>query len=252
MNILDKILNHKKTEIEKITEINLESSNFKRLSLKKALKRDKISIIAEIKFASPSEGIILKKGEHIQIAKDYENAGAAAISVLTDRRFFNGDIKFLKDIKNAVNIPVMQKDFIISKKQILQGMSHGSDAFLLIAEALNYNDLADLYNLGLNEKLETLVEIHDRKNLLTINELCPTIVGVNCRNLKKMELDFSRFERFFPKLPKDSLKVAESGFKNIEKIKIVEQLGYDAILMGTSLMKSKNPGKKLERIIKQL
>ena len=252
MNILDKILNHKKTEIEKIPEIHLKSSNFKRLSLKKALKRDKISIIAEIKFASPSEGIILKKGEHIQIAKDYENAGAAAISVLTDRRFFNGDIKFLKDIKNAVNIPVMQKDFIISKKQILQGMSHGSDAFLLIAEALNYKDLADLYNLGLNEKLETLVEIHDRKNLLTINELCPTIVGVNCRNLKKMELDFSRFERFFPKLPKDSLKVAESGFKNTEKIKIVEQLGYDAILMGTSLMKSKNPGKKLERIIKQL
>ena len=252
MNILDKILNHKKTEIEKIPEIHLESSNFKRLSLKQALKRDKISIIAEIKFASPSEGIILKKGEHIQIAKDYENAGAAAISVLTDRRFFNGDIKFLKDIKNAVNIPVMQKDFIISKKQILQGMSHGSDAFLLIAEALNYNDLADLYNLGLNEKLETLVEIHDRKNLLTINELSPTIVGVNCRNLKKMELDFSRFERFFPKLPKDSLKVAESGFKNTEKIKIVEQLGYDAILMGTSLMKSKNPGKKLERIIKQL
>jgi len=252
VNILDKILNHKKTEIEKIPEIHLKSSNFKRLSLKKALKRDKISIIAEIKFASPSEGIILKKGEHIQIAKDYENAGAAAISVLTDRRFFNGDIKFLKDIKNAVNIPVMQKDFIISKKQILQGMSHGSDAFLLIAEALNYKDLADLYNLGLNEKLETLVEIHDRKNLLTINELCPTIVGVNCRNLKKMELDFSRFERFFPKLPKDSLKVAESGFKNTEKIKIVEQLGYDAILMGTSLMKSKNPGKKLERIIKQL
>lgn len=252
MNILDKILNHKKTEIENISEIHLESSNFKRLSLKKALKKDKISIIAEIKFASPSEGIILKKGEHIQIAKDYENAGASAISVLTDRRFFNGDIKFLKDIKNAVNIPVMQKDFIISKKQILQGMSHGSDAFLLIAEALNYNDLADLYNLGLNEKLETLVEIHDRKNLLTINELSPTIVGVNCRNLKKMELDFSRFERFFPKLPKDSLKVAESGFKNTEKIKIVEQLGYDAILMGTSLMKSKNPGKKLERIIKQL
>mgnify|MGYP000288632769 FL=1 len=252
MNVLDKILSHKKTEIEKIPEIHLKSSNFKRLSLKKALKRDKISIIAEIKFASPSEGIILKKGEHIQIAKDYENAGAAAISVLTDRRFFNGDIKFLKDIKNAVNIPVMQKDFIISKKQILQGMSHGSDAFLLIAEALNYNDLADLYNLGLNEKLETLVEIHDRKNLLNINELCPTIVGVNCRNLKKMELDFSRFERFFPKLPKDSLKVAESGFKNTEKIKIVEQLGYDAILMGTSLMKSKNPGKKLEKIIKQL
>jgi len=117
---------------------------------------------------------------------------------------------------------------------------------------LNYNDLADLYNFGLNEKMETLVEIHDSKNLLAINELSPTIVGVNCRNLKKMELDFSRFERFFPKLPKDSLKVAESGFKSIKKIKIVEQLGYDAILMGTSLMKSKNPGKKLERIIKEL
>ena len=252
MNILDKILNHKKTEIEIIPKIHLESSNYKRLSLKKALKGGKISIIAEIKFASPSEGIILKKGEHIQIAKDYENAGAAAISVLTDRRFFNGDIKFLKDIKNAVNIPVMQKDFIISKKQILQGMSHGSDAFLLIAEALSYNDLADLYNFGLNEKMETLVEIHDSKNLLAINELSPTIVGVNCRNLKKMELDFSRFERFFPKLPKDSLKVAESGFKSIKKIKIVEQLGYDAILMGTSLMKCKNPGKKLERIINEL
>ena len=190
MNVLDKILSHKKTEIDKIPEIHLKSSNFKRLSLKKALKRDKISIIAEIKFASPSEGIILKKGEHIQIAKDYENAGAAAISVLTDRRFFNGDIKFLKDIKNAVNIPVMQKDFIISKKQILQGMSHGSDAFLLIAEALNYNDLADLYNFRLNEKLETLVEIHDRKNLLTINELSPTIVGVNCRNLKKKNSNY--------------------------------------------------------------
>ena len=252
MNILDKILNHKRTEIEKIPEKNFESSNFKRLSLKKALKGDKISIIAEIKFASPSEGVILKKGEHIQIAKDYENAGAAAISVLTDRRFFNGDIRFLEDIKNVVNIPVIQKDFIISKKQILQGMSHGSDAFLLITEALNYNDLNDLYKLGLNEKLESLVEIHDRKNLLTVNELNPSIVGVNCRNLKKMELDFSRFERFYTKLPKNSLKVAESGFKSSKRIKIVEQLGYDAILMGTSLMKSKNPGKKLEKIINEL
>ena len=252
MNILDKILNHKRTEIEKIPEKNFDSSNFKRLSLKKALKGDKISIIAEIKFASPSEGVILKKGEHIQIAKDYENAGAAAISVLTDRRFFNGDIRFLEDIKNVVNIPVIQKDFIISKKQILQGMSHGSDAFLLITEALNYNDLNDLYKLGLNEKLESLVEIHDRKNLLTVNELNPSIVGVNCRNLKKMELDFSRFERFYTKLPKNSLKVAESGFKSSKRIKIVEQLGYDAILMGTSLMKSKNPGKKLERIINEL
>ena len=252
MNILDKILSHKKTEIKKIPEQYFVSSSFKRLSLKKALKEDKISIIAEIKFASPSEGIILKKGEHIQIAKDYENAGAAAISVLTDRQFFNGDIRFLRDIKNAVNIPVMQKDFIINKKQIFQGMSHGSDAFLLITEALNRNDLIDLYNLGLNENLESLVEIHDRENLSTINELNPTIVGVNCRNLKKMELDFSRFERFFPRLPKDSVKVAESGFKSTKKIKIVEQLGYDAILMGTSLMKSKNPGKKLERIIKEL
>ena len=252
MNILDKILSHKKTEIKKIPEQYFASSGFKRLSLKKALKGDKISIIAEIKFASPSEGIILKKGEHIQIAKDYENAGAAAISVLTDRQFFNGDIRFLRDIKNAVNIPVMQKDFIINKKQIFQGMSHGSDAFLLITEALNFNDLVDLYNLGLNENLESLVEIHDRENLSTVNELNPTIVGVNCRNLKKMELDFSRFERFFPRLPKDSLKVAESGFKSTKKIKIVEQLGYDAILMGTSLMKSENPGKKLERIIKDL
>ena len=125
----------------------------------------------------------------------------------------------------------MQKDFIINKKQIFQGMSHGSDAFLLITEALNYNDLIDLYNLGLNENLESLVEIHDRENLLTVNELNPTIVGVNCRNLKKMELDFSRFERFFPRLPKDSVKVAESGFKSIKKIKIVEQLGFDAILL---------------------
>lgn len=252
MNILDKILNHKKMEIDKIPEQHVLSSSFKRLSLKKALKADKMSIIAEIKFASPSEGVILKNGEHIQIAKDYENAGAAAISVLTDRQFFNGDIKFLEDIKNAVKIPVIQKDFIISKKQILQGMSHGSDAFLLIAEALNYNDLMSLYNFGFNKKLESLVEIHDRKNLLIVNELNPKIVGVNCRNLKKMELDFSRFERFYPKLPKDSIKVAESGFKSIKRIKIVEQLGYDAILMGTSLMKSRNPGKKLERIIKEL
>ena len=151
-----------------------------------------------------------------------------------------------------MKIPVIQKDFIISKKQILQGMSHGSDAFLLIAEALNYNDLMSLYDFGFNKKLESLVEIHDRKNLLIVNELNPKIVGVNCRNLKKMELDFSRFERFYPKLPKDSIKVAESGFKSIKRIKIVEQLGYDAILMGTSLMKSRNPGKKLERIIKEL
>jgi indole-3-glycerol phosphate synthase len=117
---------------------------------------------------------------------------------------------------------------------------------------LNYNDLNDLYKLGLNETLESLVEIHDRKNLLTVNELNPSIVGVNCRNLKKMELDFSRFERFYTKLPKNSLKVAESGFKSSKRIKIVEQLGYDAILMGTSLMKSKNPGKKLEKIINEL
>ena len=251
MNILNKIIENKKNEILKIQNIKkIQNSQFIHRSLRKCLREKEISVIAEIKMKSPSEGDIFKDCDYIQIAKEYESAGASAISVLTDYKFFGGNIKILQEVRNSVNIPVIRKDFIIDNLQIIETLNFEGDAFLLIAEALNPNELKLLYDYGKSVGLESLIEVHDIKNIGFVNQLNPAIVGVNCRDLSKMTIDLKNFETMFDFLPKNSLKIAESGIKNNSDLKYINDLGYNGVLVGSSLMKTKNPGKALELLLK--
>jgi indole-3-glycerol phosphate synthase len=252
MNILEKILNVKRQEIQQIKDLEFGEMAGQSRSLKDALSKPGISVIAEIKMKSPSEGEIFPNADPAQIAKGYESAGAAAISVLTDQSFFGGSLDILQSVRNAVSIPVIRKDFIIDQKQISETIHYNGDAFLLIADALDQDSLQQLMNIGKMEGLEFLVEYHAEKHAEFIFALNPEIVGINCRNLKTMSTDITYFEKMISSLPSNSVKVAESGIQTSDDLEYVSDLGYDAALIGTSLMKTGNPEKALETLLGEL
>ncbi|MBN4080940.1 indole-3-glycerol-phosphate synthase [Caldithrix abyssi] len=249
MNILDQILDVKREELKgRVPCLVQEKFNHVR-SLKEALAGPGIAVIAEIKMKSPSAGDILPNADPVQIAKDYESAGAAAISVLTDEQFFGGSLDMLKAVRESISIPVLRKDFIISDHQILDAARVDADAYLLITEALNRDEINLLISFGNELGLEALVEFHSPENAEMAAELNLPIVGVNCRDLKTMTTDITYFEKMVTALPADSIKVAESGIHTAENLKYVSGLGYNAALIGTSLMKTGNPGKALEQLL---
>ena len=252
MNILEKILNVKRQEIQQIKDLEFGEMVGQSRSLKDALSKPGISVIAEIKMKSPSEGEIFPNADPAQIAKGYESAGAAAISVLTDQSFFGGSLDILQSVRNAVSIPVIRKDFIIDQKQISETIHYNGDAFLLIADALDQDSLHQLMNIGKGTGLEFLVEYHAEKHAEFIFALNPEIVGINCRNLKTMSTDITYFEKMISSLPSNSVKVAESGIQTSDDLEYVSDLGYDAALIGTSLMKTGNPEKALETLLGEL
>ena len=252
MNILEKILNVKRQEIQQIKDLEFGEMVGQSRSLKEALSKPGISVIAEIKMKSPSEGEIFPNADPAQIAIGYESAGAAAISVLTDQSFFGGSLDILKSVRDAVSIPVIRKDFIIDQKQISETIHYNGDAFLLIADALDQDSLQQLMNIGKMAGLEFLVEYHAEKHAEFIFALNPEIVGINCRNLKTMATDITYFEKMISSLPSNSVKVAESGIHTSDDLEYVSDLGYDAALIGTSLMKTGNPEKALETLLGKL
>jgi indole-3-glycerol phosphate synthase len=252
MNILEKILNVKRQEIQQIEDMEFGEMVGQIRSLKDALSKPGISVIAEIKMKSPSEGEIFPYADPAQIAKDYESAGAAAISVLTDQSFFGGSLNILKSVRKTVSIPVIRKDFIIDQKQISETIHYNGDAFLLIADALDQDSLQQLMNIGEKAGLEFLVEYHAEKHAEFIFALNPEIVGINCRNLKTMATDITYFEKMISSLPSNSVKVAESGIYTFDDLEYVSDLGYDAALIGTSLMRTGNPGKALETLLREI
>ena len=252
MNILEKILRVKRHEIQQIKDLEFGEMAGQSRSLKDALSKPGISVIAEIKMKSPSEGEIFSNADPDQIAKGYESAGAAAISVLTDQSFFGGSLDTLQSVRNAVSIPVIRKDFIIDQKQISETIHYNGDAFLLIADALDQDSLQQLINIGKGAGLEFLVEYHAEKHAEFIFALNPEIVGINCRNLKTMATDITYFEKMISSLPSNSVKVAESGIHTSDDLEYVSDLGYDAALIGTSLMKTGNPEKALETLLGEL
>ena len=252
MNILEKILNVKRQEIQQIKDFEFGEMAGQNRSLKDALSKPEISVIAEIKMKSPSEGEIFPYADPAHIAKGYESAGAAAISVLTDQSFFGGSLDILKSVRDAVSIPVIRKDFIIDQKQISETIHYNGDAFLLIADALDQDSLQQLMNIGEMAGLEFLVEYHAEKHSEFIFGLNPEIVGINCRNLKTMATDITYFEKMISSLPSNSVKVAESGIHTSDDLEYVSDLGYDAALIGTSLMKTGNPEKALETLLGEI
>ena len=258
MNILEKIIAHKHKEVDAQQKIipldRLKKSQrlFAVRDFKNALKGEDIQIIAEIKRQSPTEKDIYPNADPAEVAKSFKSNGAAALSVLTDSHFFGGHLDFIQKVKTVVDLPILRKDFIVSEYQVWESFYKGADAILLIADAIDFNLLSALYSLATELGMHVLIETHSVKHLDNIISLKPAIVGINCRNLQTMETNLELFETVLNKLPSDCVKVAESGIKTQDDLNYISQLGYDAALVGTNLMKTGNPGTALAELLNRV
>ena len=209
------------------------------LSLEKALKKDTLSCICEVKKASPSKGLIREDFRPVEFAKEYEAAGANAISCLTEEHYFQGSSQYLADIRKAVNIPILRKDFIFDEYQIFEAAALGADAVLLIAAVLDIPDFDRLFRLARTLGLSVLGEMHTVEEMqcyaLDREEM---VIGVNNRNLKTFEVSLDTVEKLRPYAPGGAVFVSESGIKTNEDMKMVRSLGADAVLIGETLMRS--------------
>lgn len=244
--ILDTIIASTKKRVEKSKETlspselvkRLEKAELKKPRFKESLMSlDGVSVIAEIKKASPSKGLIRPDFDHMKIAGEYEKCGVAALSVLTEPEFFKGDIKFIPDIKARFDIPVLRKDFITDEYQIYEAKLFGADAILLIMAALTDAEYKKFHALANDIGLDVLVETHNGgevKRALEYGE----IIGVNNRNLYTFEEDITTCERLLPLIGKDKVKVAESAVRTREDFAYLQGLGFDAALIGEAFMRS--------------
>ncbi|WP_394660202.1 indole-3-glycerol phosphate synthase TrpC [uncultured Chryseobacterium sp.] len=254
MNILDKIIQKKKEEValskSKVPVQQLKDSEFfgrKGFSLKETLKT-KSGIIAEFKRQSPSKGIINDKVSPLEVASAYENSGASAVSVLTDREFFGGSFDDILSIRNHINIPVLRKDFMVDEYQFYEAKSIGADVILLIAACLSPQQVQEFTALSHELGLEVLLEIHSQEELKHIsNDI--DFAGINNRNLKDFKVDLQHSVDLKNKLPEGILSVAESGIYSEKDFKYLKEKGFDGFLMGEYFMKDENPGNKFTAFI---
>jgi indole-3-glycerol phosphate synthase len=208
-----------------------------------------IRAIAEVKKASPSAGVIRADFDPVAIARSYESHGAAAISVLTDEPFFQGRLEYLAEVRRAVSIPVLRKDFVLDEYQVVEARAAGADAVLLIAECLDDCRLRALHNAIVEWGMTPLVELYDPENLPRVLEAGATVVGVNNRDLRTFVVDLGHSLRLRPKVPRECVFVSESGIADRGDVERLEAAGVDAILVGESLMRQRDPGVALAKLL---
>ena len=208
-----------------------------------------IRVIAEIKKASPSAGLIRADFDPVQIAKIYEQHGAACLSVLTDEPFFQGHLEYLRAVRKTVSIPVLRKDFILERYQVAEARAAGADAILLIAECLNDCQMRDLYFYASELGMESLIEIYEPENLDRVLKLQPALLGVNNRNLRTMITDLAHSFNLRPQVPPEIIFVRESGIHQRQHVIELERAGVQAMLVGETLMRSPDIGKKLDELL---
>lgn len=206
-------------------------------------------IIAEVKKASPSKGLIRAAFDPVAIAKDYAAHGACAISVLTEEHFFQGSLRHLQEIREAVNIPLLRKDFTLDPYQIVEAKSCGADAVLLIAALLDVSLMRELHAQASGLGLDSLIEVHSEKELLAAVDAGAAVVGINNRDLKTFAVDLATTQRLAPLVPNGTPAVCESGIDSLEQIRRVEAWGVHVFLVGESLMRASEPGKKLAELL---
>lgn len=206
----------------------------------KALEKNGISYICEVKKASPSKGIIAEDFPYVQIAKEYENAGASAISVLTEPQWFKGENRFLQEISESVNIPLLRKDFTVCEYQIYEAKVIGASAVLLICALLDTDTIREWIKICDTLGLSALVEAHTEEEVQSALDAGARIIGVNNRNLKDFTVDITTCTRLRSLVPKDILFVGESGIKTSEDIQNLRKAGVDGVLIGETLMRSDN------------
>jgi len=210
---------------------------------------DRINVIAECKRRSPSRGVLRQAYDPAAIARDYAQAGAAAISVLTEPTFFDGALDHLAAVRRAVAVPVLRKDFIVSGYQLYEARCAGADAVLLIVAALSPADLTRLHEQARGLGLDVLVEVHDAHELAVAIDAGARIVGVNNRNLRTLAVDVRASEDLIARLPRDVIAVSESGLKTADDVSRLRALGYRAFLVGERFMIAERPGLALEELL---
>ena len=256
-SILDTIIENKKTEVRKSKEdCSLES-------LKRGLDtapdprdfydalsdRTRARIIAEIKKASPSKGVLREDFDPFQIAAGYERGGAAALSVLTDEKFFKGSLSYLRSIRDAVGIPLLRKDFIIDPYQVYESRLSGADAILLIVSALSDETLGELLNLAHALGMNAVVEVHDEVELRRALGAGSRIVGINNRDLRTFKVDLGVSMRLSRMMPDGVIVVAESGIGSSADVKMLMEQGVNVFLIGETFMKAPDPGLELSNLL---
>jgi len=215
-----------------------------------ATKENPYRIIAEVKKASPSKGIIREDFDPLMIAQEYEKGGASAISVLTEPHYFQGNIEYLTGIRRYVSTPLLRKDFIIDKYQVLEAVVYGADFILLIAKALSKKELKELLEYTWRLGMDALVEIHDKEDLTKAIFAGANIIGVNHRNLDTFEMDMNLTQKLMPLIPNGKIIVAESGLKDKETIEHLSSVGADAFLIGEHFMRKDNISESLKELVK--
>ena len=259
-DILKKICTQKRNDVEKKKIVAPQAQLEKQLNkngpvrfftkaLKNSLNTIEIGIIAEIKKASPSSGVIRDEFDPQSIANSYKSAGASCISVLTDTPFFQGRPEDLEVVRKAVDLPVIRKDFIIDPYQVFESRAMGADCILLIMAALTDSEAKTLYELTLDLNMDALVEIHNMQELDRAIALNSKLLGINNRNLKTLQVDLSVTEELVKKAPKGSILVSESGIRDRSDIERIASCGVNCFLVGESLMREKNIGAALSKLI---
>jgi indole-3-glycerol phosphate synthase len=208
-----------------------------------------IKLIAEVKKASPSKGVIRDDFHPVEIARTYERHGATCISVLTDHHYFQGNLLFLREIRAQTNIPLLRKDFILDRHQLLEARAAGADAVLLIAECLDDCHLRALHNETIDLGMTPLVELYDPENLPRVLQAGAQLIGINNRDLRTFEVDLQHTVRLRQQIPRDCLVVGESGIYSRSDVKLLADAGVNAILVGESLMASEDIGAAVDRLL---
>ena len=256
---LDKIVANKIKEVEALKKLRPLMSLKNALSERKTeirnfsraiIKKNKLHLIAEIKKASPSAGLIRPNFDHILTAKVYEKSGLVnAISVLTEKKYFQGNIKFIRDVKKVTSVPILRKDFIFDEYQIYESYLAEADAILLIVAVLEQSKLNNLLSLTHKLGMDALVEVHSEKEIEIALQAKAEIIGINARDLKTFKVDNSLFETLSKYIPREIINVAESGLEQRRDLENAYRAGANAVLIGTAIMKAENIQSKIKELV---
>jgi len=257
--ILDDILAHKATEVKarrsqrSLAEIEQVIANAPETrgfvdALQKTVQNGDAAVIAEVKKASPSKGVIRADFKPVEIARSYEAAGASCLSVLTDEKYFQGSDAYLKTIRSAVELPLLRKDFIVDEYQIAESRLIGADCILLIVAALSPESLRHFHGQARNIGLDVLIEVHDKAELALALALEPSLIGINNRNLKTFETSLANTFDLLDDIPEDVLVVTESGIHSREDVQAMREHDVHAFLVGEAFMRADDPGAALRSL----
>ncbi len=252
--ILAEIIQHKQLEVDElrphaaVLEREAHERKTPPRSFQGALRAQTPAIIAELKKASPSKGLLSREYHPAFLANAYEKGGAACLSVLTDRNYFQGSLHDLEAARATVSIPVLRKDFIVDRLQVFEAAAHGADAILLIASVLETSELQQLRELASSLHLDSLVEVHEADELRKAIDSGAEMIGVNNRNLQTFQVDLETSIRLSYLMPSHAIRVSESGIVDHAAVELLSEAGFNAFLVGESLMKSSNPAESLKQL----